>query len=257
MPGLRELQQQFSANIFDANAEEVLGHVFSGTFDAGQRTQIYRNNIITGFTEALRSVYPVVERLVGEGFFLYAANGYINRHPSASGNLHSYGAGFASFLSNFEPAQGLKYLSDVAKMEWCYHEVYHERDTASLDLEVLSQIDPTCYGSLRFELNPASRLMQSEFPILDIWRVNQEGYKGSQTVDLDSGGIRLLLLRNGEEIELHPLSEVDYEMLAHMHQGQELSECLDIVLSVNKDFDLNQFLTKYVTNKTLVDLFAA
>ena len=252
MPRLRKLQQQFSETLFNPSAEKVLDHIFSGAFDAGQRTQIYRNNVATGFTEALRAVYPVVERLVGEGFFLYAANEYANRYPSVSGNLHSYGTEFASFLSTFEPAQGLKYLPDIAKMEWCYHEVYHERDADYLDLEALSQIDPARYGSLRFELNPASRLMQSTFPILDIWRVNQEGYKGDQTVDLQSGGIQLLLLRNGEEIEFHPLSAAEYEMLAHMHQGRKLNECLDMAVSIDQGFNLNQVITKYVTNKTLV-----
>ena len=252
MPELRELQKQFSANLFDVSAEQVLHHVTGGAFNAGQLTQIYRNNIITGFTEALRAIYPVVERLVGEGFFLYASNTYINQYPSSSGNLHAYGVEFPSFLGAFEPAQGLKYLPDVAKMEWLYHEVYHERDTPPLDLGALSKIDPKDYGSLGFELNPASRLMHSIFPILDIWRVNQNDYIGDQAVDLESGGTYLLLMRSGEEVEFHPLSETEYGMLIQMRHGCELGACLDIALSINKDFDLNQFLTKYVTNKMLV-----
>ncbi len=254
MPGLRELQTTFSENLFDENASSVQTSIYAGDFNTGQRMQIYRNNIITSFTDALRAVYPVVERLVGHGFFLYAANDYIINFPSTEGNLHNYGHRFPSFLKSFEAAQELEYLPDVALLEWHYHEVYHEQDSAPLNFHALSMVDPEQYDSLRFELSPSCRLMQSAYPILEIWRVNQDTYAGEQNVDLRSGGIKVLILRDSrKEIALHPLGAADYQMLSEISQRRRLNDCLNAALAVDGKFELNEFLQQYVTNMTLVD----
>ena len=188
MNRLRDLQQTFSDNLFDPEAQDVFLSIGPGSFEPAQRMQIYRNNVFIGLTEALRAVYPVIEKLVGEGFFLYACNEYIHRFPSTSGDLHEYGSSFDSFLRSFEPAQTLPYLHGVATLEWSYHEVYHEADSEGLNLERLSAVAANQYCALCFSLNPACRLTQSRFPIVEIWRVNQDDYEGDQAVDLDSGG---------------------------------------------------------------------
>lgn len=253
MPGLRNIQEHFSASIFDCAAEAIFDNVAPGAFEPRQRLQIYRNNVVTGFTDALRAVYPVIEALVGEGFFLYAASEFINRHPSTSGDLHDFGREFGMFLAAFEPAGNLPYLPDVARLEWNYHEAYHEADADALDIHALGQVPPDRYEQLRFRLHPACRLMRSEFPIIEIWHVNQEDYEGDQTIDLGSGGVRLLMSRQGDEIALHPVDRRDYEMLTMIARGETLGDCLDIVQGLSPDFDLSGFLSCYVGNRTLVE----
>lgn len=251
MPRLRELQAHFSANLFDADETDILGSILPGPFEPGQRTQIYRNNVYTGLTNALRALYPVIESLVGEGFFLYACNQYITRFPSTSGDLHAYGSNFSRFLGEFEPAWGLPYLPDVAQLEWYYHEAYHAADTTEFDFQALAFISPEKYETLCFTLNPTSRLMQSTFPVVDIWRVNQPDYTGDQALDLSAGGVNVLLLRSKEEIELHTINEADYRMLHAMMKGEQLDGCLDAALAIDRTFDLNIFLSKYINNNTI------
>ncbi len=256
MPGLREVQERFSANVLDADAVGIAADVKAGAFEPRLRLQVYRNNVFTGLTDALRAVYPVVEKLVGEGFFLYASNEFIKRNPSTSGDLHAFGSGFGSFLATFEPAKKLSYLPDVAQLEWNYHEVYHEADADAMDVDALQLIAPDQYERLQFRLNPACRLMQSVFPVIEIWRVNQEGYSGDQTVDLDAGAVNVLLLRQGEEIELHPLDAGDYAMLAMFARGDQLGDCLGAAQRIDAAFDLTGFLSRFVGNRALIDFTA-
>lgn len=254
MSGLRELQTQFTASLFDTDETDALASIVSGQFEHRQRMQVYRNNVFSNLTEALRAVYPVVEKLVGEGFFLYASNEYIRRFPSNSGDLHDYGAKFGDFLKTFEAASQHAYLPEVANLEWYYHEVYHEADAAGLDVNALSTVAPDRYQALCFSLNPASRLLQSEFPIIEIWRINQEDYQGNQTVDLGSGGVNVLLLRQAEEVELHTIPEADFKTLDAMRQQQSLEHCISEALSIDQDFDLGAFLYKYIHNKTIASM---
>ena len=258
MYGLRELQERFKQNLLDEGATGILNCVDSGSFEPSQRTQIYRNNVFTAFTDALRAVYPVVARLVGDGFFLYAAHQYIKQFPSTAGDLHDYGQHFTSFLKTFDAAQELKYLPDVALLEWYYHEVYHERDSTQLDLQALAKVDPSWYESLRFELNPGYRLMHSTYPIVDVWRVNQDNYVGDQVVDLESGSVCVLVLRNGkEEVEMHSIAQAEYEMLSQIDQRHQLHDCLSTARSIDSNFDFDKFLMTYVHNKTLINFDVA
>ena len=137
---------------------------------AARHLQVYRNNVFESLVGALKAVYPVVERLVGTGFFAYAADGYIRHHPPASGNLHDFGDSFAGFLAGFEPARALAYLPDVARLEWAWHRAFHAADRAPLALERLAAVPPERYGQVRFRLHPSAQFIASDYPLLRIWR---------------------------------------------------------------------------------------
>ena len=93
---LRELQLGFAEAIFGEGANDFAQEVVVDGLSSGRRLAIYRNNVFGNFSKALQSVYPVVEQLVGEGFFKFAAAEYISRYPSQSGDLHHYGKQFAA-----------------------------------------------------------------------------------------------------------------------------------------------------------------
>src|SRR3990167_8802339 len=82
---------------------------------------IYRNNIFTHLTQALKNIYPLIHQLVGDEFFQFCAKEYINQYPSGNGDLQNYGEYFNVFLADFTPAAHLIYLAEVATFEWLCH----------------------------------------------------------------------------------------------------------------------------------------
>jgi len=92
-------------------------------FDPAARLGIYRNNVVTRLTQSLSAAYPVVSQLVDPSFFAYAAGEFIGRHLPESGCLSNYGVTFPAFLAEFPPAAELKYLPDVANLEWAIHDI--------------------------------------------------------------------------------------------------------------------------------------
>src|SRR5512143_2794599 len=138
MARLRELQAEFARTVLDGARIEFDRYILASGLSGERRLQVYRNNVLLNLTEALKAVYPVTERLVGDGFFRYAAGRYIPQHPSTSGNLHDFGGYFPGFLATFEPAAELAYLPEVARLEWAYHGVFHAADPLPLDLGALA-----------------------------------------------------------------------------------------------------------------------
>jgi len=249
-PSLRDLQKQFAAAVYEDDAG-VLASVRDGIFPAARHVQLYRHNTFANLTDALAAVYPVVRRLVGDGFFEYAADGFIHCHPPRSGNLHDFGAAFADFLSAFEPAQHLAYLADVARLEWLWHEAFHAADATSLALQTLAAVAPQRYAGLVFRLHPSARLIASTFPILRIWHVNQPAFEGDATVDLDTGPEQLLVVRRQLDVHIESLSAGEAAMLSAIAAAKTLAQVSHVALAAQPDFDFGHALREHVARGTI------
>lgn len=252
MPSLREFQRAFVRGLFDPDDAGVLGLIVSGSRAPRARFNVYRNNVFHNYREALSDVHPVVERLVGEDFFLFAADRYVESQPSQYGNLHRYGANFGAFLDGFEPASSLPYLGDVARLEWLIHESFHAADHMGMAPDRLCLPAAGQLDELQLVLHPACRLFESPFPVHRIWRSNQPE-STDQTVDLGAGAVRLLVRRDRYAVELQELEPGEYALLCSSRQGNGLGRALAAALEANPEFDLGAFLACRVADATVVD----
>ena len=252
MSSLRDFQEAFVAGVFDAAHSGSQAWVRGGAMAPQARLAIYRNNIFHNYHQALRDVYPVVERLVGEDFLHLAARRYIPSHPSHDGNLHSFGAAFGSFLDGFPPAAQLPYLGDVARLEWHVHEAFHAADHAAMPLDCLASVPPQQLPLLTFTLHPACRLLESRFPVNLIWQANQGEAGTEQAVDLDVGGVCLLLRRPGYAVKVEAIGAAEFVLLSALSQRLPLHLALEQALAASPDFDLAAFLRQRVGDATVV-----
>lgn len=244
MSALHDLQRGFAAAVFGENSASFTNAVRDGRFPGERLVQIYRNNTFASLTAALNDVYPVVARLVGREFFRYAADQYIHAHPSTSGNLHDFGGRFAAFLATFAPAATLPYLPDVARLEWAYHRVFHAAEHGPLPHDQLAAVPPAQHGHLVFGLHPATRLLESDYPVLRIWQANQPDATDQQ-VDLNEGGDRLLVFRRDLEIEFKQLSNGEYILLRAFSFERRFAEASAAALDAEPQLDLADILRQH------------
>ncbi|MFO1434256.1 MAG: DNA-binding domain-containing protein [Candidatus Competibacteraceae bacterium] len=253
MHELRELQRGFSQSVFSDGDAPVPTWIRANGLSGARRLQIYRNNTYLNLTSALRSTYPVIEQLVGEGFFRYAAHQYITHYPSTAGNLHEFGTLFADFLSTFEPTAEMGYLPDIARLEWCYEQVYFAPWQPPLNPQFLESVPPAHYDALHFTFNPACRLLASDYPILHIWQVNQTDYTGDRTVNLDDGGARLLLIRNHTlDVEIQSLEPGEFTLLQTLAEGHDFATACTQALEIQPDYDLPVSFRRHLLQGTWV-----
>ena len=114
MPVLSERLGSFSAALLNPAVAPPSGLVGPDGMPSPRRFAVYRNNVVVGLTEALKSNFPAVARIVGDAFFLAMARAYAAASPPVSPVLLAYGGNFPDFIAAFEPAADLTYLADVA-----------------------------------------------------------------------------------------------------------------------------------------------
>jgi len=263
---LRNLQRQFSSAVLCEHGivthnlpANYCTHI-SGQLTTEQLLNIYRNNVVINFREALKAVYPVIHKLVGEAFFNAMAREYMVKHPSRSGNLHEFGNQLSEFISGFDPAGDLVYLSDVAKLEWAYHAVFHAENRPAFDLDKLKNVETSRYQKIKFILSPASRLIRSSFPILRIWETNQDNRELSEpanaqpdTISLDEGQARILVLRDGLDINFLSLSDPEYNFLKALDRHEDFFSACDAATKTDPDYSVGPLLQKHILCGSIVD----
>ncbi len=254
MHRLHDTQRDFSRFVFQESAQIPFGIKANG-LSAEQRLSIYRNNTQLGLTEVLRDIYPVVNRLVGDGFFNRLAAAYIKYFPPHTASLMTYGGQFPELIAGFEAAQGLPYLSDSAKLEWYWHEAYHAANAQPLALPALARIDPAAHAQLAFTLHPSARFIESNYPIEQIWLSNQPDYQGREWIDLSAGDCRLLIFRPQWQVEMHPLAEAEYRFLTGLAAGNTLSKTVASVMTDHPDANIPALLQQWLLKGLLTDFF--
>lgn len=256
MPMLSETQSRFAAYVLrDIGSAQAAEGIKTNGLSAEQRLYIYRNNTQLGLTEALRDGYPVINKLVGTEFFNLLARIYIRRFPPKAGCLLFFGGQFADFITDFKPAEGLPYLPDVARLEWLWHEAFHEADAAALDIASLADINSDSYSDLGFALHPTVRLIASSYPILPIWQTNQDDYQSDGNINLDEGDYRLLVYRPELDVLLVALPEAEFQFLSSLAKGLTLCEAVDAALLTDRHFNLSPVLQYWFANGLFTDFF--
>lgn len=253
MHTLRELQHSFARGVFGADREIAALLLGACGQDGVAGLAIYRNNVLANYRNALRETYPVILRLIGADCFDQAADAYARATPSRSGDLYDFGEHFGDFVAGYPPTRALTYLPDVARLEWLIEASDRAPQAAPLDLARLAAVPPQHLADLCFMLEPSARLLDSPYPVLRIWQVNQPGHDGEQAVDLGSGGDRLLLIRRGLAVEIEPLSGAGYSLLSACSAGLTLGAALERALALDPAFDLDAFLQRHMPAGTFSD----
>ena len=255
MTSLREVQQRFCAAVFTAPEIAPPDFIVGGHLTAGERMASYRGSVFGNLLSALRGVYPVVDRLVGAEFFDFAARHFIRAFPSPSGDVHQFGCQFADFLTNFSPVAGQPYLPDVARLEWLAHTLYYQPELPPLDIAALAALPQQTHDRLSFAINPACGLLASLYPIDRIWLSNQPEVVEPEPVELDVGGVCLLVRRRCGQLELQRLGMGGGALLTQLQGRATFTVALEQALSAQADFDAVPFLLQQVQQGTLVAFY--
>jgi len=256
MPSLHEWQRAFSAAaVFNDTAALASLRIVAGGMKPEARIGIYRANVLGNYRKALAATYPVIKRLVGAPFFDAASDNFIRGHPSTRGDINRYGADFSEFLGSYPPAHDLKYLPDVARLEWAIDQANIAGDAASFDFAALASVPAKLHGELSFSLHPTAHLIVSTFPILHIWQANQPSCGGDERIDLDEGGDTLLVLRrpcDAGGIAIEQISQAEHLLLATLAAGRTLDEAANRCAAMAPEFDLATALQRHVARTTIV-----
>ncbi len=273
---LRALQRQFAHQIWSPPAAAVaVEGAATAAFDAAgigsAGIGVYQNNTRLTLLSVVQTTYPVLARVLGDEFFTALARSYVITTPSTSGNLHGYAKAFSAWLSDWlaaledrEEAAELAYLPDLAKLEWLVHQAHFASDAPPFDFFGLQAVAPALQGTLCFILHPSCAVLQSEFPVAQIWRANQCVYSetandGSdiKAINWDAVPERLLLWRQVTAqfeitVKLLECDVATHQFLSDLSGGKAFEEAASNALALDARLDLQALLLENVSAGVIV-----
>jgi len=167
-------QTQFTNALLNPKLSVPNGLVDPDGRPAGKRFSVYRNNVAVSLTEVLVGAFPVIYKLVGDDFFRAMAGVYLRKHPPASALMMFYGDEMPGFLEEFEPAENLGYLPDVARLEIALRQSYHGEDVPPIQPDILQTLPVERLMRAKLLFAPTIRLVRSRWPIHGIWLANTQ-----------------------------------------------------------------------------------
>lgn len=165
------------------------------------RLAVHRNNHRLSLTSVLAGMFPVTMALVGDAFFNAIAHQFITAHLPKSPALIDYGHNFPDFLASHDGLKDMAWIADIAQIEAARSAVYHAADDVPLDPAHLQSLAPEQIANLRLTPIAAARLIESHWPVHQVWDAHQnEATISLDQIDLDSGPASLLVHRFDFEI---------------------------------------------------------
>lgn len=207
-------------------AEQQIAHnmlVISPGLSASERLHVYRNNITSTRVRALQAIYPVCEMTLGSDCFAGVARAYCWRVKDAYADLNVYGETFAAFLggqSQSPEFAGLPYLEELAEVEWRWHAAYYAADDSIFDHEAFATA-ATRSDQLRFVLANGLTLLQTAYPVREVWR-RHRAQENTGSIPALEAREYLCIHRQNHEPLVTPVSISMYSLLERIQQGSNL-----------------------------------
>jgi len=249
LTSLAEVQSAFGRAVLAGDFSALTRYVRTDGISAAGRIGVYRNNVMTSLTSLLVERFPVVERLVGDGFFSFAAEGFIRTAPPDQACLDSYGAEFPGFLAAFPPCAALPYLPDVARLEWKLFGVARAAFAAPLTIATLAGLDPETAANLRLRCDPAVDYLASKWPVDRIWQAHQGELV---EVNIAAGSCRVELRRYDGKLTIRTLKPTEFAFRSALAAGSTLGDAVALALSESGDFDFFQALATLFTEQWVI-----
>ena len=239
---LRELQAAFAAHLAGSERADLAAAVVArgkGSGKGAARLAIHRHHVARSLGQALAVSFPTVQALVGADFFRRAAEAFVACNLPAQPVLAEYGAEFPDFVKSYAPARGLPYLADMARLDWALNLAFYSPRGARLMAADLARIPVERLGAMAVVLAPGTALLRSRYPIDLIWTASQPG-ASNDTVDIEHGAARLLVLRRPDDAGFIVLGEGEAAFVAAVAAGQSLEAAAGSAFAVDAVFDLSQ-----------------
>jgi hypothetical protein len=207
----------------------------------GKRYDVYRNNVTVSLIDALAAIYPAVQRITGIDFFRAMARFHVRGTPPTSPLLFDYGRDFPEFIAQYEHAQMMPWLADVARIERTWLDAYHAADAAPLAPSQLAAVAPERLGDLVLIPHPAAGIVRSQFAAVTIFAANRDT---SPIGRIDAATAEDALVTRAEfDVVVRHLPPGGAVFASSLMSGRPLGEAAARALDAVADFDIASNIT--------------
>ena len=191
---------------------------------------IYFNGVKSAASRLLGIVYPICQQLLGKDRFNELANEFATFYPLQTVEVAPWARHLTDFIAQHTILFSFPYLCNLASLEWEIYKLLSSMLAASrFELEKLAEVDASLQGKIVFQLPDRAVLMETQYPIDEIWQIYKSGIQAYEFTDLPSGQFYLIVWQLGFGIFVETLTHDEWLILKHISEQmcfQELWECL-------------------------------
>jgi putative DNA-binding protein len=214
-------------------------HHFAAALDrpASGAMAVYRNTVLHGAVEALRSNYPVVEQILGGDMFEAVAVDFASTCPPETPVLALYGAELADWLGHQGWIGDLPYLRDVARVERLRVECLFAADR---------EPNPSKKSNGGLRLHPAVRFTWLSTPAMSIWLAHQQPLTSDFAPDWVAEGA---FFSRPDPFTLMPavIDPAAHRVLAGLRLGEEIGDSISAAAEIYPATDFQALLQTLIT----------
>ncbi|MEQ1879042.1 MAG: hypothetical protein ABL958_20550, partial [Bdellovibrionia bacterium] len=137
-------------------------------------------------------------------------------------NLSDFGGAFPAFLKTWKSEEA-PYLSDLARFEWNFHEVFHSAPSREFDHSQLRILETR--SDVRFEFQKHLRLFSAPFSVYEMWRHRGDDPEIAGPIDWDQPE-QLFLYKQSQAIFVQTLEPQFFAVLEYLVSGLDLERAV-------------------------------
>jgi hypothetical protein len=131
-----------------------------------EQLEIYREQYWLRHTGSLVEDFPGVGGVLGQSDWERLVEEYLVAYPPTTFSLRELGEHLPDFASTCAWLPNRELVTDMARLEWAYVEVFDAAEAASLAPERLSAVPEGAWERVRLVPNPALRLLRVGYPVV-------------------------------------------------------------------------------------------
>jgi len=250
MPEPKPFYKAFHESLEDEPTPELMEFLKGSKEERVFRLEIYRNNIFSSLSQALKDNYPFTTQILGEERNNILLPQFIHNFPPRSGQLYKYGREFPEFLESFSSELNIPFLAALAQIEHLKREALFCEDSTPLAQDKLSKTPPNTYPSLTFTFPASCHFFESSFNLKSILE-NLKNDRSEGTFERTSS--YLVLIRPHMEVIFHWLTKSEFIFFHSLHSGTVLKEAYESAIKVDEQFDPIQVLHRALDSEFFTD----
>lgn len=189
--------------------------------------EVYREQFWLRHTASLVEDFPGVGGILGQTQWEKLVETYLEAHSPESWTLRELGRQFPAHVAGQSTLPEHALCTDMARLEWCFIELFDAADCPPLDLASLATLPPAALETGRILLNPALALLEVGYPVADLRQqliARRTADDGQAAVTIPAPQAQQLVLYRAEDRRLYhrPVSPEAYALLDALQHGASL-----------------------------------
>ncbi|MFZ5893227.1 MAG: putative DNA-binding domain-containing protein [Myxococcota bacterium] len=199
-----------------------------------EQLEIYREQFWLRHTHALVEDFPGVGGIVGQSTWEILAEGYLTAHPPSGFSLRTLGEKLPDYVAGQASLEHHRLVTDMARLEWTYVEVFDAEDPPRLAPEELARFDEDALGRARLRLHPGLRLLRLSYPVVELRK--RILLRSDEPIPLPAEECRNVVVYRSELSILHESLELPaFTLLDGLSRGDTLLSACESACALGPD----------------------